>query len=268
MAKNATTPYLFFLMPHIPKGKKMQIEQPQAIQTVFFDVGFTLIHPYPSDLDICQQACARLGLDIHPDGIKKRLPDAQDFYLQHMRNNSSIWANETEIRTFWTTYYIHLLRPFVKDNDEEWLHQLAETIICEYESPANWQIYPDVIPTLETLQASQKYRLGAISDWGISLGAILQHLRLNSYFDCLLISATTRHAKPSPRLYETALERANSIADYTIHVGDSYTLDVLGARGVGMTPVLLDRKHHLQQRQVDCLLIHSLCEIPQLLEIE
>ena len=245
----------------------MQIEQPQAIRTVFFDVGFTLIHPYPSDLEICLQTCARLGLHIHQDGIKSRLGDAQDFYLRHMRANRSVWANEMEIRTFWTSYYINLLRPFVEDENEKRLHQLAEMVICEYDSHTSWQIYPDVIPTLEALQASRKYRLGAISDWGISLGSILQRLRLNSYFDCLVISAITKYAKPSPMLYETALERANSVADYAIHVGDSYTLDVLGARGVGMIPVLLDRKHNLQQRQVDCLLIHSLDEIPQLLEI-
>ena len=30
-------------------------------------------------------------------------------------------------------------------------------------------------------------------------------------------------------LYELALQRANSIADYTLHIGDSYIHDVLGA---------------------------------------
>jgi len=77
----------------------------------------------------------------------------------------------------------------------------------------------------------------------------------------------TRQAKPSPALYERALARANSIADYSLHVGDSYILDVLGARSVGITPILLDRRRHLQENNVDCILIHSLTDLLELLEI-
>lgn len=246
----------------------MQLEQPQAIRTIFFDVGFTLLHPYPSDLEICQQVCARLGLHLHVDEIKNRLIDAADFYFRQMRANRDVWASDAAINEFWITYYMNMLRPFVEEHDEKRLRQLGQMLNQEYDSHTSWQTYPDVIPTLEALRASQKYTLGAISDWGISLGPILQRLQLNNYFDCLLVSAITGHAKPSPLLYEVALERANTIADYSIHIGDSYTLDVLGARAVGMTPILLDRKHHLEQSQVDCLLIHSLNDLLTLLEVE
>jgi FMN phosphatase YigB (HAD superfamily) len=68
-----------------------------------------------------------------------------------------------------------------------------------------------------------------------------------------LVSAVTRHAKPSPALYDLALQRANSIPDYTIHIGDSYIHDVLGARAVGITPILLDRHNRLEESNVDCL---------------
>lgn len=246
----------------------MRLDQPQAIRTIFFDVGFTLIHTYPSDLEICQQVCARLGLHLHQEELEERLIEAEDFFLRHMRDNRYVWAREDAIREFWTIYYMNMLRPLVEEHDENRLRALAERINHEYDSHTSWQIYPDVLPTLEALHASRRYTLGAISDWGLSLGPILQHLQLNNYFDCLLISAVTGHSKPSPSLYEGALERANAVADYSIHVGDSYTLDVLGARAVGITPVLLDRKHHLEQSQVDCLLIHSLEDLLTLLEIE
>lgn len=245
----------------------MRIDQPQAIRTLFFDVGFTLIHPYPSDLDICLQVCNRLGLSVHQDTLKSHLYKAQDFYLQQVRLNRHVWASEVSIRDLWITYYVNMLQPFVEEQEHSLLHELAEAINREYDSHTSWQIYPDVLPTLEVLKASRKYTIGAISDWGASLGPILQRLRLSDYFDCLLISATNGYAKPAPALYEAALARANSVADYAIHIGDSYTLDVLGARAVGMTPVLLDRKNHLEHSQVDCLLIHSLTEILQCLEL-
>jgi len=63
------------------------------------------------------------------------------------------------------------------------------------------------------------------------------------------------------------LQRANAIADYTVHIGDSYIHDVLGARAVGITPILLDRVQRLQGHEVDCLLVHSLTELLELLEL-
>lgn len=245
----------------------MHLDQPQAIRTIFFDVGFTLLYSHPSDLEICQQACERLGLHLRQEELEKRLNEAVDFFLCHMRSNPYVWASEAAIREFWMMYYMRILRPFVKEHDERHLRELAQIIIREYDSHTTWQIYPDVLPTLQALRASGRYTLGAISDWSPTLGRILQRLQLNVYFDCLLVSSVHREAKPASALYEAALERANAIADYAMHIGDSYTLDVLGARSVGMTPVLLDRKCQIKQDQVDCLLIHSLSELLPLLEI-
>ena len=240
-------------------------EQPQSIRTVFFDAGFTLIRPYPSTPEICQQVCQRLNLHIHLDAVKERMTEAQDYYYRQMRLNRHTWGSEQAISEFWISYYMNLLRPFIEEHDEPRLYQLAQVINQEFDKHTSWEVYSDVFPTLEALRR-HKYTLGVISDWGISLGPILRRLNLTPYFDCLLVSALTRHAKPSPLLYEMALERANSIADYTLHIGDSYIHDVLGARAVGMTPVLLDRPGHLEEGNVDCLLIHSLAELLDLLE--
>ena len=240
-------------------------EQPQSIRTVFFDAGFTLIRPYPSTPEICQQVCQRLNLHVHLDAVKERMTEAQDYYYRQMRLNRHTWGSEQAISEFWISYYMNLLRPFIEEHDEPRLYQLAQVINQEFDKHTSWEVYSDVFPTLEALRR-HKYSLGVISDWGISLGPILRRLNLTPYFDCLLVSAVTRHAKPSPLLYEMALERANSIADYTLHIGDSYIHDVLGARAVGMTPVLLDRPGHLEKSNVDCLLIHSLAELLDLLE--
>ena len=245
----------------------MPFEQPQSIQTIFFDAGFTLIRPYPSTPEICLQVCERLHLHIHLDAVKVRMTEAQDYYFRQIRLNRHTWGSEQAISEFWIGYYMNLLRPFIEEHDEPRLYQLAQIINQEFEKHTSWQVYPDVFPTLEALRGSSRYTLGVISDWGISLGPILRRLNLTPYFDCLLVSAVTRHAKPSPMLYEMALQRANTIADYTLHIGDSYIHDVLGARTVGMTPVLLDRPGNLQESNVDCLLIHSLTELLDLLEV-
>ncbi len=244
----------------------MPLEEPQAIRTVFFDAGFTLLGPNPSTAEICQRVCERLGLHIHLDEVKQGMIEAEDYYFRYMRLNRQTWSSEQAINEFWAGYYMNLLRPFIEEHDEPRLYQLAQAIGQEFDKHTSWQIYPDVLPTLQALRA-HRYTLGVISDWGISLGRILRQLNLTPYFDCLLVSAVTRYAKPSPALYELALQRANAVADYTLHVGDSYIYDVLGARAVGITPVLLDRSQSLEASNVDCLLIHSLNEVLDLLEI-
>ncbi len=244
----------------------MLFDQPQSIRTVFFDVGFTLLYPHPSTPEICRRVCRRLDLHVDLEAVQQRMFEAEDYFLQHMRANRHTWGSEKTIAEFWIGYYANLLRPFVEEHDEQRLFLLARTVAEEFDKHTSWQIYPDVLHTLGALKA-KNYTLGVISDWGIALGPILRQLNLTRYFDCLVVSAITRYAKPSPQLYDLALQRANSIADYTVHIGDSYTLDVLGARSVGITPVLLDRHRSIQKNEVDCLLVHSLTELLDLLEV-
>ncbi|GCE11489.1 HAD family hydrolase [Tengunoibacter tsumagoiensis] len=244
----------------------MKFEQPQSIRTIFLDAGFTLLRPFPSIPEICQQVCRQLDLHLHLDQVKAGAEAAEDFYFRQNKMAKHIWADERAINDFWTSYYTMLLRPFVEEQDEARLYQLASAVNQEFTKHTSWELYPDVLPTLEALQA-HGYQLGVISDWGIALSSILHHHKLNRFFDCLLISAASRHAKPSPQLYEMALQRANAIADYTIHIGDSYIYDVLGARSVGITPILLDRSGTLHAQQVDCLLVHSLTGLLDLLEV-
>jgi HAD superfamily hydrolase (TIGR01549 family) len=198
--------------------------------------------------------------------MKQRMKEAADYYFRQIGQNRHTWASEQTISAFWIDYYMNFLRPFVEEHDEPRLYQLAKAISQEFDKHTSWEVYPDVLDTLTALR-KLGYTLGVISDWGIALGSILRHLHLTKYFDCLLVSAATRHAKPSPQLYELALQRANSIADYTLHIGDSYIFDVLGARAVGITPVLLDRERRLEPNNVDCLLAHSLYGLLDLLEV-
>ena len=242
------------------------LEQPQSIRAIFFDAGFTLLHPFPSIPEICQEVCQQLNLHVHLDDVKRNTAGAEDYFFRQVRLNKHTWASEQAISEFWIGYYMTLLRPCIEEHNEPRLYQLAYTVNQEFDKHTRWQVYPDVLPTLDVLRA-RGYKLGVISDWGIALGPILRNLHLTNYFDCLLISATLRHAKPSPMLYEAALQRADAVADYTIHIGDSYIHDVLGARAMGITPVLLDRARTLEESNVDCLLVHSLYELLDLLEI-
>ena len=61
------------------------------------------------------------------------------------------------------------------------------------------------------------------------------------HFDFIAASARIGFEKPHPRIFEWALNQADVPADAVIHVGDHVDADVLGARGVGIGGVLIDR---------------------------
>ena len=66
--------------------------------------------------------------------------------------------------------------------------------------------------------------------------------------------------KPHPPIFEAALRKAGVHPSEAVHVGDQYNSDVVGARGVGIKPVLIDRDG-LMCRVDDCIKVRGLMEV-------
>ena len=79
-----------------------------------------------------------------------------------------------------------------------------------------------------------------------------------------IASAAVATAKPHPDIFRYALDRAGLRADEVLYVGDSYVADVLGARSVGIAPVLIDREG--KAPNVDCAVVRSLGEVLELVD--
>jgi putative hydrolase of the HAD superfamily len=69
--------------------------------------------------------------------------------------------------------------------------------------------------------------------------------------------------KPDPRFFEIALQRSGSRKETTVHVGDFYEIDVVGARRAGLDAILLDPANVNEDR--DCVRVRSLDELATLL---
>jgi putative hydrolase of the HAD superfamily len=242
------------------------IPQPQSIRTVFLDVGFTLLAPHPSVVETAVSVCASLGFTLDPERLTHALPEAETTLRAMAAADTALWSNEQAIRRLWTAYFTTLLRSSQQPERAEQSEQMVASVVAAFEHASSYRLYPDVMPALRRLRA-RRLQLGVISDWGIGLGLILRHHDLVDYFDFAVISAAVRRSKPDPALFQTALARANAIPDYAIHVGDSYLLDVLGARAAGITPVLLDRARRYDPARLDCPVVHDLYGLLRLLEI-
>jgi HAD superfamily hydrolase (TIGR01549 family) len=236
------------------------LRHPQAIRAVFFDVGFTLLRPYPSLRDIVRATCAAQGMVIDDDALAAHAPAAEQYFFRAQHVQKGTWGDNAAINRAWMEYFTLLLEPFVAEPQRS---QCAAAVLLAFDQHSAWRPYADVQAALATLSA--RYTLGLISDWGIGLGPILREHDLLRYFGVLVVSATSRRAKPDPHLFETALQRADALGDYTVYVGDSYVQDVLGARAAGIHPILIDRRKRHDPAQIDCPVIHALDELVALL---
>lgn len=94
--------------------------------------------------------------------------------------------------------------------------------------------------------AEQDLRLGIISNavYHPFLEWSLEKFGLKDSFHIVVTSASAGYYKTRPELYEHTLERLGSDPARSVHVGDSYRFDVLGARAIGMGTVWFDTGHH------------------------
>src|SRR5262249_730706 len=202
------------------------IPHPQSIRTVFLDVGFTLLAPHPSVVEIALSTCASLGHALDRERLTAALPEAELTLRAMAAADTALWSDERAIRRLWTRYFTVLLGAALPPDQANQREHLVMAVAEAFEHASSYRLYPDVMPALSQLR-DHGLQLGVISDWGIGLGLILRHHDLIDYFDFAVVSAAVRHSKPDPALFQTALARANAIPDYAIHVGDAYLLDVL-----------------------------------------
>ncbi len=127
-----------------------------------------------------------------------------------------------------------------------------------------WELVPaDVVPALERLRALVP-RLVVVSNANGRLHVVMERLGLACFFDVMLDSKLEGVEKPDPRLFRIALERAGGRAETTLHVGDFFWIDVIGARAAGLRAVLLDAAGLYPE--ADCPRVRTLGELADRLE--
>jgi len=96
-----------------------------------------------------------------------------------------------------------------------------------------------VVAMLERLRSSG-VRMGIVSNSfhaGSSLQWMVEQGGIQDYFEFLISSADYGFRKPHPEIFETAIARLGLPREDVWFVGDRLELDVLGAKGVGLTAV-------------------------------
>lgn len=198
-----------------------------AIQAVTFDVGGTLIQPWPSVGHVYAEVAARHGAkNLLPEKINEQFRAAwrAKTNFNHTRED---WAALVESSFSGLTH---------RTPTGSFFPELYE----RFSEPDAWRIFDDVLPTLDAL-ATMGIRLGAISNWDERLRPLLQQLKLSDYFEIIVVSCEVGFAKPASVIFEVAIKKLGLPPGSILHVGDNLSADVNGARAAGLRAVRIDR---------------------------
>lgn len=102
-------------------------------------------------------------------------------------------------------------------------------------------VYPEVVEVL-TYFRSRGYKMGVISDTSPSLQMTLDAVGLAKYFTSFTASSLVGAGKPSPIIFNAALNAQSVSAAESLYV-DDYDVEADGAREQGFTSFLLDRNN-------------------------
>ena len=223
------------------------------MRTVFLDAGGVLV--FPNWIRIAA-ALAEHGVTTAPEALAAAEPRAK----RRLDTDQTVQSSDDAKRGWW--YFNLILEeaglPLSGATDAA-LAQLRE-----YHGSENlWEFVPsDVTPTLDRLRAAG-LQLVVVSNANGRLRHLFDRIGLTDRVDVLFDSFEEGVEKPDPRLFEIALARSGAARETTVHVGDLYYVDVVGARAAGLQAVLIDPARLYDG--VDCPRIHALPELCELL---
>jgi putative hydrolase of the HAD superfamily len=120
-----------------------------------------------------------------------------------------------------------------------------------------WRVpLPGASAALAGLRA-RGFRVAAVSNADGRVASLLATAGLSQHLETILDSHLEGVEKPHPEIFHRALARLGGVApERAAYVGDIHAIDVVGARGAGLHPILIDETG--SHRDADCPRIERL----------
>jgi len=210
---------------------------PNHPRVIFFDAADTLFHVKGSVGEVYLTFARKYGVTIGHETLQqafaKAFADAPPPVFavsdpQEIKSCERLWWFDVVHHVF---YRIGMFEGFDDYFDE---------VFAYFARPDAWELYPDTLSTLTALEA-HGLELGIVSNFDSRLYEILIGLRIDRFFESVTISSFAGAAKPSPRIFQRALQKHGVPAKEALHVGNSRGDDAEAAVAAGLGGILLDR---------------------------
>ena len=194
-----------------------------SIEAVTFDVGGTLIEPWPS----VGYVYAEVARDF---GVQASAEEMTSAFVRSWKDRGSFGYTRGE-------WFGVVCESFGCAVSEE----MFDAVYERFAQASGWRVFDDVIPALE-FGRFRNLKLGVISNWDERLKPLLGRLNLLGHFDAVVVSVESGAHKPDSKIFLQAAKALNSDTKNILHVGDSEREDVRGATNAGMRARKIDRK--------------------------
>lgn len=233
------------------------------VKAILFDWGDTLIQTVQFDYDAC---LSRLHESLQHDEIAVPFQEFKQLYFQ----TRDRLYKETEESLEEPSFLLRIsetLKHFgytLKETDK----RIVGAADAFAEAFVDQTTMKDHVPTVLE-QLHHKYKLGVISNFALPPGVkkTLKRFNLTKFFDVILISGEVGWRKPSPKIFQKALESLKVDASESVFVGDSPVSDVEGAQKIGMKTVLIRKSLTVEKETGNPdAVISELDQLPTVLE--
>jgi putative hydrolase of the HAD superfamily len=228
------------------------------IKAVFFDWFNTLARFDPPREELYSQVLGEFGIGVSPQKLMPGVFAADNYWFEENARSAIRDRSPEEQKEINIHYQKTLLAEVGINASRELLLKIVKRM-RELFSGVTFVLFDDVLAVLPRLK-QRGLILGLLTNLARDMVPICNKLGLESHIDFTVTSGEVGVDKPDPLIFLAALERAGVNAAETIHVGDQYKVDVIGARGVGIAPILMDR-YNLHPEVSDCPRIVSLTEL-------
>jgi putative hydrolase of the HAD superfamily len=199
-----------------------RLTTPSPTRAVFLDALGTLVELDPPWMHLARA----LDLDPADERVRAAVRVEMAYYREHAHEGADAEA----------------LAALRRRCAELLSRELGQTVEVEtMMSAIRFRAFADAAPALATLRA-RGLALVCVSNWDVSLAAVLESCGLAGALDGVVSSAGAGARKPEPAIFSAALELARCAPGEAIHVGDTEAEDVAGARAAGIACLLLDRE--------------------------
>ena len=228
------------------------------IKAIFFDWFNTLAHYYPPREELESQALKELGFDISPKDLSYGMYLGDKLMYEENARIPIRQRSREEQTQLYTRFHRTVLKEANLTAADDVVLKLLKRML-QLNDSMKFILFDDVSATLKELKA-RRLKLGLLTNLQSEVNSMCRVLGIADYLDFTVTSAEAGADKPQPPIFLKALQLAHVNAAEAIHVGDQYQNDVLGARGVGISPILLDRADYYTEI-TDCPRIRSLSEV-------
>ena len=215
------------------------MKSPNSFKTIFFDAAGTLIHLPRSVGHHYAFVAERIGLRLDSGA----LDEAFNACWKTMAPRSAIdGPRDNDDKGWWRELVNRVLdrvAPRMSDLDRD---AYFEAVYGHFAEAGVWDLYPEVIEVLDTLQG--RFQLAVISNFDGRLRMILEHLGVSKYFAHIFLSSELGADKPDPEIYRRALRLSGVRPNETLHVGDDPERDWEGATAAGLAVFRLQRREN------------------------